>query len=734
MLTRPLLIPPTLVVLFLFAVVAVRPNASAADLPGAGHDGDKIVVYRDAWGVPHIYAPTVEGGMYAMGWAQAQDRPEQLLRNLARGLGEISTADGPAGIQSDVVAKTFRLYDSSVEHLELIDEPVRKQTQAFVNGINAWYAQHPEDVPEWWGNRQVDEAMIVAFGRLFLHGWSIDDGFGDLKRADIEPGFDKVERGSNQWAIAPQRSANGAAILYIDPHLSWFGPSRFWEFRIHAGDLHGSGFTLAGQNFIGLGHNEHVAWAMTTGGPDTADIYELTLNPENPTQYMYDGQSRDFKISQIEIKVKGMPEPIKQPMYESHHGPVVALRGGKAYAHKMAYAEQVEGAEAWQHLGYAKDYTGAVDAMATLQVFPQNVMVADTSGNIYYQRTGRVPIRPDGFDWSKPVDGSISASEWQGFHPSSDFVQLLNPPQGFMQNCNNAPDAMLVNGPIKASQFKPYLFTDVGYGSQQGGWQTSRGARALQLLDNDNSVTVEEALDYALDVHPYGVERWLQVLKMADQKFGDTLASDPGYQAAIKDLSAWDGDLDHDSSAALKYTYWRQQLVADHGADAVQAADEIITNLQASFGGPRHELQLSDAELNAAVESLAGAMQELKADWGSYDAVYGDKFRVGRDDKSWPVGGGGDEGTRTLRSVGYEKERADHTRWGRSGQTSTQIVVMTKPVRSWTFVPIGQSDRPESPHYTDQAEQLFSRRQMKPTWWLPQELAGHIESRTVLAP
>ncbi len=718
------------------ALAAITFSASriseAADLPGTGEDAGKIVVYRDVWGVPHIYAPTVEGGMYAMGWTQAEDRPVQLLRNLARGMGEISKADGPSGIQSDVVAKTFRLYESSQQNLDRLDADLRVQTRAFVDGINDWYAAHPEDVPEWWGDRQVDDAMIVAFGRLFLHGWSIDDGFGDLRRGGIEPGVEKTERASNQWAVSPERSANGAAILYIDPHLSWFGPSRFWEFRIHAGALHGSGFTLAGQSFIGLGHNENLAWAMTTGGPDTADIYELTLNPDNPAQYRYDDGFRDFGVRQIAIAVKGMPEPIKQTIYESHHGPIVALRGGKAYAHKMAYWDQVEGNEAWMHLGYAKDYTGAVDAMATLQVFPQNVMVADTSGNIYYQRTGRVPVRPEGYDWTKPVDGSVSATEWQGIHPSSDHVQMLNPPQGFMQNCNISPDVMLSNSPIKAADYRPYLFTDRGYGSQQGGWQNQRGARAIQLLSADDSVTVDEALGYAVDIHPYGVERWIETLKIADEQLGDDFGDDEGYQTGIKDLLAWDGDLAHDSTAALKYVYWREQLVKDHGKEAVDQADEIITDLAASYGRAKQELNLSEGQLAAALQSFSGAMAKLKQDWGSYDAAYGDKFRVGRDDQSWPVGGGGGDGTRTLRTVGYDREREDHTRWGRSGQTSTQIVVMTKPVQSWTFVPIGQSDRPDSPHYADQAEKLFSKRQLKPTCWLPADLAKQTKSRIEL--
>ena len=197
---------------FLMLIFLTCHSLTAAELPGSGADADKTVVYRDTWGVPHIYSPTVEGGMYAMGWTQAQDRPVQLLRNLARGIGEISRADGQAGVQSDVVAKTFRLYESSKESLERIDADLRSQTQAFVKGINDWYAAHPDDVPDGWGDRPVDEAMIVAFGRLFLHGWSIDDGFGDLKRAGIEPGFDETERASNQWAVSAQRQRSRHSV------------------------------------------------------------------------------------------------------------------------------------------------------------------------------------------------------------------------------------------------------------------------------------------------------------------------------------------------------------------------------------------------------------------------------------------------------------------------------------------------------------------------------------------
>ncbi|MCP4645035.1 MAG: penicillin acylase family protein, partial [bacterium] len=446
---------PTLAMVVLAACLGAAP-VMAADVPGAGSDAGKTIIYRDTWGVPHIYAPTVEAGFYAMGQAQAEDRPEQLLWNFMYAMGERASFDGPGAIESDVVSRMFDHYGVAKRNYDRVRPDVQGHLTAYVNGVNDFFAQHPGDVPEWWGDRKVDEHMVIAFGRIFLYSWSIDDALDDLKRGGVEPGFDEVERASNQWAVAPSRSAEGAAILCIDPHLSWFGPSRFWEFRIHAGELEGSGFTLAGFPCIGLGHNADLAWAMTTGGPDTADIFELTLNPDNPLQYKYDDEWRDLVPRPITLKVRGQDDK-EITLYDSHHGPICALRNGKAYAAKTAYADAVEGNEAWYEFNFAKDFRGAIRAMDTLQVFPQNVMVADTSGNIYYQRTGCVPRRPDGYDWTRPVDGSTSATEWQGFHPSMDHVQVTNPPQGFMQNCNIDPSVMMPDAPFDLENMPYYL-------------------------------------------------------------------------------------------------------------------------------------------------------------------------------------------------------------------------------------------------------------------------------------
>lgn len=721
---------------FALVAVALAPACALVDsnLPGRGEDRGKTVIYRDTWGVPHIYAPTDEAGMYAMGWAQAEDRPTELLKNFARSMGESATFDGPGGVPADLRMHMWDHYGVSKAKYNEIAPEVRRGLESYVEGVNDFYAAHPQDVPEWWGDRKLDPYMVVAFGRMFLYNWSIDDGYDDLRRGGIQPNVPRESRGSNEFAVAPERSAEGVAILYIDPHLSWWGTSRFWEFRIHAGDLHGSGFTLPGFPTIGLGHNEHVAWANTTGGPDTADVYELKLNPQNPDEYLYDGSYRKLEKRDVAIAIKDAGEK-KFTLAFSHHGPIVAIdeANNKAYALRSSYMDTVQVVDAWFKFNYATDYKGMMEGLATNTVFPQNVMVADTKGNIYYQRTGRVPIRPEGVDCSKPLDGSTSKTEWLGIHPTSDLVQVLNPPQGYMQNCNIPPDVMMIDSPMTPDKYPGYIFSDLSHGPR-GGWSNQRGARAVELLAADDSVTEEEALAYAVDIRPYGIDRWLAALKDADSKFGEQLRSNPDYVAFIQDLGAWNGELAADSTAALKYFYWKQQLLADYGNDTVREPASRVDRLLASVKRDSDAHQLSDEELQAALNSIPGAMAKLKADHGSLNATYGDKFRVGRDDKSWPLEGGGprDHGVTTLRNIGYGGEREDKTRWGQSGQTSTQIVIMSNPIRSYSAPPIGQSDRPDSPHYSDQAEKLFSKRQLKPTWWLPQDLAGNIESRTVL--
>lgn len=192
--------------LLLASTVAVAEKPSAKADPDAG----KIVVYRDEYGVPHIYAPTSEGGVYAMGYAQAEDRLEELLKNHLRATGEMAAAFGPAKVSNDVQSRLWRHYEIARSNFGRIRPEVRRHLAAYVQGVNDYLSAHASEVPAWWGARKVDVYMPVAHTRQFMWGWPSGQALGDLQRAGISASFSADRRSSNQMAIQHVRSRGGA--------------------------------------------------------------------------------------------------------------------------------------------------------------------------------------------------------------------------------------------------------------------------------------------------------------------------------------------------------------------------------------------------------------------------------------------------------------------------------------------------------------------------------------------
>lgn len=693
---------------------------------------ETVTIYRDDFGIPHIYAETAEAGLYAQGWAMAEDGLERTLENFLRGLGKFSTAYGPGdndeNVRADMESLMWDHYGVATKHYNNLPEEFRKHNAAFIKGINAYMEAHPEKVPTWWTYGKVDVYMPVAFSRQFIWGWPAGQAAGDLKAIGVEPNYDVDFRYSNEMAVAPERTTFGAAALVIDPHLSWFGRFRYWEVRIHAGDIHISGFATAGFPYVNLGHNEHVAWAHTTGGPDTADVYALTLNPDNPMEYRYDGAYRKLTTRAASVTVKGESAPRETTFYYSHYGPIIARDGDTAYAAALAYADEIGYLESKYYFMIAKDYEDVIGALEIRQIMPQNVMVADTGGNIYYQRTGRVPVRPEGYDYTRPLDGSTSKTEWLGIHPTNDLIQVLNPPQGYMQNCNITPDVMMVDSPMTADKYPYYLFNQPPMLTHQ------RATRATQLLRDSDKISEQDIQDIALDQKAYQYERWITALKEADELFG--ASKDSLYREGLDGLTTWDGVANAESSGALKYYYWRHTLAEQLGREGITAISDVVNNYLDVFGAEDSTSTLSPAIQRRLVDTFDAGMQTMNSNHGGLDAVYGDVFRAGRldydgDEISWPVGGGSlrDEGLATVRAIGFSDPRDDHTRWGHSGQTSTEVVLLTTPIQSFTQPPVGQSDHPDSPHFRDQAEKLLSTGTFKPSWFHKKDLLdGHVKS------
>jgi acyl-homoserine lactone acylase PvdQ len=653
-----------------------------------------VTILRDEYGVPHIFAKDAAGAAFGSGYAQAEDRLEELLKNYRRAEGTMAEAFGAEFFHDDWRQRVWRHRLVAEQHYKELSPRSREVIEAFQAGVRQYMREHPEQVPAW--APKLEPWQLVALGRYIIWGWPEGEAADKLKRAGIQP--DPVAyHGSNEMLLAPSRTALHVPIAVVDPHLSWYGPFRFYEMRIYGGDLAFSGASILGLPFPVLGHSRYASIAMTTGGPDTSDVYEEEVRDG---KYKFRGEWRPLEARHEKIGVKvGDKIDWKDVAIDSTvHGPIVAHKDGKSYAVAIPYADEVRLMDESWGMVTAHNLAEMKKALGMLQFMAQNIMVGTVDGDIYYVRNGRVPVRPAGCDPSQPMPGSTGACEWQGLHPFEDLVQITNPPQGYMQNCNVSPFAMMKNSPLVPEEYAahPYLYNDGRTPPHQ------RAAMMVDLLDAAHDVTADQAIGIALSPQVWHAELWQQRIgkAAAESQFASMLAS-------------WDRRSAANSRPALAFYLFKMSLDAGPKRAVDPPAD------------------LTDDQIRAA---LAKAEAQLKSDFPP-DAEFGTLFRVGRQGgaHTWPVGGGSlrDVGMATPRAISFGKTGKEMV--GQSGQTSTQIVILTKPPRSYMVIPLGESDHPDSPHFDDQAEKLFSRSQVKSTYFLNRaELEKHVTQREVL--
>jgi acyl-homoserine-lactone acylase len=694
-------IPRAVVVLL---AVSLSP-AQAAD--------QSTTIYRDEFGIPHIFAPKLEDAAFAAGYAQAEDRLEELLKNYRRASGTMAEVFGSSFFESDLRQRLMRHAEVSRTRYPEMSAKMRAVIEAYQEGIKQFMKERPEQVPSW--APVLEPWNVVALGRYIIWNWPLGEAAADLRRAGVE--FAPLPyRGSNEMLIAPKRTAMNAAIAIVDPHVPWYEAMRFYEVRIYTPELNVAGVSILGVPLPTLGHSRYCSVAMTTGGPDTSDIFEEEINPANPKQYRYDGGWREFSMRHETIRVKNgdKVEARELALAFSHHGPVVGRKNGKAYAMAIPYENEVGLTDQCYQMMTAHNLAEMKQALAHRQLMAQNIMVATVQGDIYYLRNGRVPIRAKGVDPSRPIAGNTSATEWQGIHPIDDLVQIENPACGWMQNCNCSPAAMMNNGQPDRQRFADRVHI---YNESPSADTHQRAEMMTDLLAAADKVTVEQAIEITFSTQVWHAEKWQARLKDAWQTAA--AADKAGDVRAVYTLiQEWDCHSATDSKGALAYYAFKRSLTRDAAHQADPPAG------------------LSDSDLLAAVRKGAAW---CRSTFGEIGVPFGQYFRVGRKggDRSWPVGGGSMQelGMATPRAISFAPSADAKQMIGHTGQSSTQVVIMTDPPESYAIIPLGESDHKESGHWDDQAEKLFSQGKALRTYFMrPDELLKHVTSKKELSP
>jgi acyl-homoserine lactone acylase PvdQ len=721
---------PSVIIAWAVAVILAAPAAAQQKTP--------LTIYRDDFGVPHIYADSEELGFYGLGYAQAEDGLEGLLKLYLGARGELAAVEGAKLVPSDLAARQWMHTEEARAGFARMSPQLQNNYRYYVAGIQHYMDQHPAETPKWAPKLEPWDPIALPRFALWL-GYQAGAGLADCRRGGVQLSQvldsavnDQPKFASDEWVVAPWRTADNATVVLSDPHGPIEEGNVFYEFQMNAGKLDIAGYSVGAMPL--LTHNRTVSWGMTTGSPDVADCFEVDVDAQNPQRYLYDGEWKTITTREVTVAVKDSAPVTRTYEYTHHNGilsPVVARKGSKAYVVSSPYMHVAElFDEEVYRMNLARNVAEVREAMKHNGMFPQNVMVGDAEGNTFYVRAGRTPRRPLGFDWDRPVPGNTSKSAWLGIHPFEDLVQVKNPPQGYMVNDNIAPDRMMENSPLTADRYPSYIFGDTA------GRTNTRGLRTLDVLSQAFHFTVKDAIDLALDEKWQGTEAWRRILAQALNQNTGLVASKPELFRRFADqLLHFDGFAHADSVAALDYYYW--QIALWSGPEASRLTIDAVE------GSLWTGTDINPAAGKILLDGIDRAIAAMVRERGSIDGEIGDVFRIGRGGESWPMGGvtivpdSLDQCRQpirwdryclvTVRAMTFGSPDAHGQRWPVGGSRVLRLVIFTNPIQTFTLHPFGQSENPKSPYYDDQAR-LSSERRLKPGYFEKAELMKHVVS------
>ncbi len=745
---------------------------------------EEVEIIRDTYGVPHIYARNEADLMFAMGYAMAQDRLWQMEFNRRLGQGRLSEVFGANLVEVD---RYFRMITAAGMTDEVSDQ-LAFILDSFAGGVNLYIETHRDQMPIEFtllGHRPEPWSPKDSFYVLKVINWALSSGWGvDLTASKIleKVGEEKLRdafpvwpedgpliipqetralagvsndtaratrtvrrltglqasAASNNWVVSGEKSATGKPILANDPHLGLTNPSFWWEVHLVSPTIDASGVSVVGTPGVSLGHNRHVAWGVTNVMVDDVDFYIEKINPDNPRQYWDGTHWAEMEVIEETIEVKD-EEPVRIEILKTRHGPIVEeLKGGsetKTISARWAFTEVPQPVEATYLLMKAKDIHDVTAALSHWVAPSQNIVFADTNGNIGYWCAATIPIRPKG-DGMLPMPGWTGEYEWQGYASFEERPHLINPKEGFIATANNR-----VTG------------TDYPYPVSRYWEPMDRITRIRQLLKSKEKLSVEDFKRMQQDVYSLLAAEMTPLLIQAL----DRLLDGEEARMARDTLSKWDFMMDKDSVGACLFEVTYRKMMENTFRD--ELGDELFTDyLETASFPPRamramlrtgsspwfDDVKTPERETmeDILARSLTQMLSELKDllgsdmttwTWGrihslTFTHVLAEKKPLDRIFNLGPFPLGGSQLTVNKGQYPYEKPYRANV-----GASQRMIIDLSDMNASLRVIPTGQSGQPGSRHYKDQVG-LYLAGQYHPDWTDRADIEKNSEAVLILKP
>lgn len=714
--------------LLLAAACAASASAQTArnDVARWERQAQSVTIIRDDWGIAHVYGKTDADAVFGLMYAQAEDDFNRVETNYINSMGRLAEAEGEAAVYRDLRMKLFINPDSMKAKYEASPAWLKTLMNAFADGLNYYLYKNPQVTPRVI--RHFEPWMALSFSEGSIGGdieqvdlSQLEAFYGACRFPCVTPASSVENRseaeptGSNGFAIAPSNTAGHHALLLINPHTSFFFRS---EVQVVSDEgLNAYGAVTWGQFFIYQGFNDRAGWMHTSSGADDLDEYlETVVQKGDRFYYKYGNEERRLSATVITVPYRTATGMAKKEftVYRTHHGPIVRNAGGKWVSIRLMQKPIKALTQSYMRTK-ARDYKAFRRTMELHTNSSNNTIFADADGNIAYFHGNFIPKRAARFDWTKPVDGSDSATEWHGLLSMDETPGLLNPASGWLYNSNNSPWSAAGASSPKKGDYPAYVET---------GGESARGLHAIRVLQSRKDFTLNSLISAAYDSYLTWFERPIAALiKAWDEISGENpLKANLSEQIAL--LRAWDLRWSVTSIPTSLAVYWGANLRRKVGADAVRLG--ISTDDYIGSKVPPEQL----------LQSLSAASDKLVADFGTWKTPWGEVNRFQRltDDIVHPFSDAGPSIPvgftsaiwGSLASFGASAYKGSKKIYGTSGNSFVAVVEFGDSVRAKAVTAGGESGNPSSPHFNDQAMR-YSTGELRDVYFYRSQLKGHTE-------
>lgn len=681
-----------------------------------------VTIIRDEWGIAHVYGKTDAHAVFGMIYAQAEDDFNRVETNYLNALGRLAEAEGPSKIYQDLRMKLFIGPEAMKKEYAASPEWLKKLMNAWADGLNYYLSKHPLVKPrviqrfEPWMALTFTEGSIGGdIERVNLGQLEAFYGKVQVSQIPAEDG-DEVEepRGSNGIAVAPSNTASHHALLLINPHTSFFFRSEL-QMTSEEG-LNAYGATTWGQFFIYQGFNDRAGWMHTSSGVSQLSFY-LEAVKKMGEHFFYKYGQDELPVTAREITVpyktdSGIAEK-KFTVYGTRHGPVVGELDGKWLTIRLMQ-EPVKALTQSYSRTKAKSYKAFRETMELHTNSSNNTVFADGDGEIAYFHGNFIPRRDASFDWTKPVDGSNPATDWQGLLSVDETPHLLNPKSGWLYNSNNWPWSAAGPSSPKREDFPAYVET---------GGESARGLHAIRVLEEKKDFTLDSLVAAAYDSYLTWFEKPIPCLVKAWDAASDSPLKTK-LSGPIDSLRKWDTRWATHSVPTTIAVFWGEEIQKRIGPDSRKS------------GMYMSDYICGKAPPEILLESLSAATDRLAADFGSWKTAWGEINRFQRVNgemvqpfsdaaPSIPVGFTSAVWG-SLASFGARAYPGTKKWYGTSGNSFVAVVEFGDKIRARAVTAGGENGHLGSAHFNDQAAR-YSTGDLREVYFYRSQLEGHTE-------